>query len=307
MNVKPQGASEPSQPWYARAPLPVLLCGVFCIAFSPIFVRLSEVGPIATAVNRMVLPLPFFFGWMLLSPTRRLPLTHDQGKRDLMALLLAGFFFAGDLAAWHWSIKLTSVANSTVLANLSPVFVVIAAWVLFHEKVSKVFVCGLGLALVGVGVLMAESLTVSAKTLLGDALGVSTAFFYSGYLLTVARIRKRASTAATMGWAGLAASIILYALAWLWEGNVWPDTMRGWLVAIGLAIVTQIGGQTLIALSLAHVPAGFGAMMLLLQPIIATFMAWALFREPVSLWQYAGGAAILMGLEVARRGAAKSR
>jgi len=45
------------------------------------------------------------------------------GGRTLLGLALAGVFFAGDLALWHWSIGVTSVANSTLLVNLAPVFV----------------------------------------------------------------------------------------------------------------------------------------------------------------------------------------
>jgi drug/metabolite transporter (DMT)-like permease len=301
-----QGASFESQrPWIARAALPLLIAGTMALAFSPIFVRLSEVGPIATGVNRMLLPLPVFFIWMWLVPTQRLGLNSAQGQLDLRYLWLAGAFFAGDLCFWHWSIKLTSVANSTVLANLSPVFVVIGAWFLFKERVSRVFLYGLLMALFGVAVLMSESLQVSTTTLAGDALGLFTSWFYAGYLLTVARVRKRVPLAATMAWGGLAAAIILYLLAYAFEGNVWPDTLRGWLVAFGLAGVTQIVGQTLIALSLAHVPAGFGAMVLLLQPALAAVLAWVLFNEPLSLSQAIGGIAILIGLELSRRGTPK--
>jgi drug/metabolite transporter (DMT)-like permease len=292
--------------WVARWALPILVFGTMALAFSPILVRLSDVGPIATGVNRMLLPLPFFFAWMLLKPTQRLSLAHDQGRRDLKLLFLAGAFFAGDLCVWHWSIKLTSVANSTVLANLSPVFVVIAAWLLFNDRVSRTFLIGLLTALAGVAVLMSESLTVSATTLTGDVLGLVTSWFYAGYILTIARVRKRVPTAAAMAWGGLVASVILYVIAIAWEGNVWPETPRGWLVAIGLAGVTQIVGQTLIALSLAHVQAGFGAMVLLLQPALAALLAWALFGEPLSPWQVIGGIAILIGLELSRRGTPKA-
>jgi len=304
MDVKAMEA-QPKQSWVARAALPILLTGTMALAFSPIFVRWSEVGPIATGVNRMLLPLPVFFIWMWLVPSQRLPLATTQRKLDLKYLLLAGAFFAGDLCVWHWSIKLTSVANSTVLANLSPVFVVIGAWFLFKERVSRVFLGGLLMALLGVAILMSESLKVSTITLTGDALGLFTSWFYAGYLLTVARVRKRVPTAATMAWGGLAATIILYIIAFSWEGNVWPETPRGWVVAIGLAGVTQIIGQTLIALALAHVQTGFGAMVLLLQPALAALLAWVLFNEPLSMWQVIGGIAILIGLELSRRGTPK--
>ena len=57
----------------------------------------------------------------------------------------------------------------------------------------------------------------------------------------------------------------------------------------------------MIAASFAHVPAGFGSMVLLLQPIIAAMIAWAMFAEALSVAQFAGAVAILGGVEVARR------
>ena len=137
--------ASPSPPFAVRWALPILITGVLALAFSPIFVRLSEVGPIATAVNRMVLPLPvFWLAWAVNPRTRT-----ATSRRDLWLLILGGAFFAGDLCVWHWSIRLTSVANSTVLANLAPVFVVLAAWVLFRETVSRLFLLGLAVAVFG--------------------------------------------------------------------------------------------------------------------------------------------------------------
>ncbi len=300
MNVKP--AVQADQRWWVRHALPLLTLGTTLLAMSPIFVRLSEVGPVATAVNRMLLPLPIFFVWLWLKPEQRLPLATPAGRRDLLYVALAGAFFAGDLIVWHWSILLTSVANATVLANLSPVWVVIGAWLMFKEQFSRLFIAGLVLASLGVMVLMGESLVVSSENFTGDGLGFVAAWFYAGYLLTVSRVRQRVSTAATMAWGGLAASIILYAIAWPWEHDIWPETARGWMVAFGLAGVTQVFGQMLIALSLAHVSAGFGSMVLLLQPAVAAVIAWFLFSEPLSVWQAGGGVAILAGLYLARRG-----
>ncbi|MCB2108004.1 MAG: DMT family transporter, partial [Rhodobacteraceae bacterium] len=301
--VKPETVTSATapQPLRIRAAVPIIVAGTVLLAFSPILVRLSEVGPIATGVNRMLLPLPVFFAWMYLQPAQRFPLSAPGGLRGLRIALISGAFFAGDLMCWHWSIKLTSVANATVLANLAPVFVVLGAWVVFREKVNRVFVIGLAIAVSGVAVLMSESLTISAATLLGDTLGLVTSWFYAGYILSVSRARRAMPTVATMAWGGAMASLILYVIAFAWEGNVWPDTARGWMVAFALAGITQILGQTLIALALAHVPAEFGAMILLVQPAIAAVLAWALFGEVLSGLQAMGGVAILAGLYISRR------
>src|SRR5512144_814679 len=109
--------------------LGALLFGAACIALSPIFVRLSEAGPTATAFWRVALAVPAL--WILVF-TNKSPLGNFSGKTFL--LLAAGLAFAGDLAFWHSSIKLTSVANSTLLANLASIFVTLAAWMFLRQK-----------------------------------------------------------------------------------------------------------------------------------------------------------------------------
>ena len=283
-----------------RWAFPILLVGVFGAALSPILVRLSEVGPIATAANRMALPLPLFFALLWFRPQDRLRVSATS-RRDFWILILSGALFAGDLAFWNWSITLTSVANATVLANTTPVFVVLAGWLLFREQVRFQFAIGLALALGGVTVMMTESFLASADNFTGDILGVVTAWWYAAYILTISRARKRVSTAATMAIGGLAATIILWTLAATVEGNVWPETARGWVVAFALAFVVQVGGQTLIAVALAHIPAGLGSMLLFLQPVLAASFAWALFGESLSVWQLIGAGAIIAGIETSRR------
>ena len=103
--------------------LAALFFGATCIALSPIFVRLSEAGPTATAFWRVALAVPVL--WIFF----RTPL---RGPRLLF--LAAGVAFAGDLAFWHTSIQLTSVANSTLLANLASIFVTLAAWLFLRQR-----------------------------------------------------------------------------------------------------------------------------------------------------------------------------
>jgi drug/metabolite transporter (DMT)-like permease len=299
--VSQSAATSPARKFAERWALPILLVGVLGAAISPILVRLSEVGPIATAVNRMALPLPLFFALLWFRPRDHVPISTATGRRDTWILILSGVFFAGDLAFWNWSIVLTSVANATVLANTTPVFVVLAGWLLFRDQIRFQFAVGLALALTGVAVMMTESLFASSDNFTGDVLGFVTAWWYAAYILTVARARKRVSTTAVMAVGGTAATIILWILAATIEGDVWPETARGWTIAFALAFVVQVGGQMLIALALAHIPAGLGSMMLFLQPVLAAAFAWALFGETISLWQFIGAGAIIAGIETSRR------
>ncbi len=145
-------------------------------------------------------------------------------------------FFAGDLAFWHWSINLTSVANSTLLANAAPIFVTLVAIFLFKRRYSKLFLLGLGCAIGGIILLMGNSLSLGGDHLFGDVLGLITAMFYAAYILAVSKLREEFSTGIVMTWSGLVSGVILLVLMCLTEGDLVAGSAMGWMVLLGLAL-----------------------------------------------------------------------
>jgi drug/metabolite transporter (DMT)-like permease len=63
-----------------------------------------------------------------------------------------------------------------------------------------------------------------------------------------------------------------------------------------------VAGQGLITYALAHLPAPFSAVALLLQPVVSTFCAWVILAETVNGWQLLGGLIVLGGIWLARQG-----
>jgi drug/metabolite transporter (DMT)-like permease len=268
-----------------------LLLGAVCIALSPIFVRLSEAGPTATAFWRVALAVPVL--WLFF----RAPL-----KGPKLLFLAAGIAFAGDLAFWHTSIQLTSVANSTLLANLASIFVTLAAWLLWRQRPQPLFLAALALALGGVALLVHTSLSFSRSALLGDALGVVTAMFYAWYILAVKGLRDRGTaTLQVMAVTSTLTAVILLPVALASGEPMLPTTAYGWGILLGLALISHAAGQGLIAYALAHLPAAFSSVGLLLQPVVAAFLAWVLLAEPVAALQIAGGLVVLAAIWLARR------
>ena len=180
--------------WLALA---ALFAGATAIATAPLFVKVSETGPVATAFWRVFLALPPLWMWALMSEGRQ-HAAHLRKHRGLM--MAAGIFFAGDLAVWHWSILLTSVANTTLLANLAPIFVTAVAWFVFRETPRKLFLAGLAAAIAGTLLLIGANFGHSGSASLGDALGVITAMFYAAYQMAVTRLRAHVPTASLMAW-----------------------------------------------------------------------------------------------------------
>jgi drug/metabolite transporter (DMT)-like permease len=286
----------------ARLALIALLAGAVGIGFAPIFVRLSEIGPVATAFHRLFLSLPLFFLWMNIEPKRGMAAHRPTSRLDWLLLAGAGLFFCADLSVWHWSIGMTSVANATLLPNFAPILVALGGYIFLGHRFRPLFLVGLGTAVVGAAILMGESFSLSAGQLAGDALALLAAFFYAGYILAIGRLRTRFSTATIMSWSGIFCSAGLFAVAAIsGEGFIAPS-LYGWLVLLGLALFSHLGGQGLIAYGLAHLPAAFGSVTLLLQPVVAAILAWCLFAEALSIWQGIGSLVILAGIVLARKG-----
>ncbi|WP_205527227.1 DMT family transporter [Solimonas sp. K1W22B-7] len=274
------------------SPLSALLIGATLIGLAPIFVRLADVGPTATAFWRLALAAPVFGLLMLL----RGESFRGTSSRSLGWLALAGLFFVGDLAVWHQSILWTSVANSTLLTNLAPVWVTLVAWWLWGERVRPAFIAGLGLAFGGALLLMADSMEVSRRTLIGDLLSVVTSLFYAGYLLVLSHQRRYHSTLAVMFWTSATAAIVLLPMTLLQGEVLWPQSAQGWWVLLGLAMLSHVLGQGLIAYGFAHLPASFSSVSLLLQPLAAAAFAWLLLQERFGAQQALGGAIVLGGI-----------
>ncbi len=289
-----------------RLAILALLVGAIATAFAPILVRLSELGPSPTAFYRFLLAIPLYWVMALAVPGRSLRVRPEKphGSRVYLLMVMAGAFFAGDMSAWHYSIVMTTVANASLLLNVTPVFVVLGGWFLFRTRVTGTFMIGLATAMAGVAVLSGASLALSRTHVIGDVLGVVTAMFYAAYQLTVERLRRRFSTITILLYAMPVSAMVTLMVTLVSGETMAVMTPAGWAVLVALAAGPQVLGQGLIAWALAHLPASFVSVSLLVQPIVAATVAWILFDERIGVQQAVGAVAVLTGIVIARQGSA---
>jgi drug/metabolite transporter (DMT)-like permease len=284
----------------SRIPLAALILGGAAIGGSPIFVRLSEVGPLATAFWRVGLALIPLLIVAMARP--RKSGVRPANLADCIMLALPGLFLATDLVTWHLSLHMTSVANATLLANLAPIFVAAIGWLFLRAKITKLFLLGLLTAMVGIVTLKGGLSGLANGDLRGDGLATVAALFYAGYILVIGRLRSRFDTLQIMVWSTTAAAVCLLPIAFFIEGTLLPASLFGWLMLIGLAFISHAGGQVAITYALAYLPPAFSSLTLLLQPVVAAILAWILLNEAIGPLQAIGGAIVLAGILIARRG-----
>ena len=278
-------------------PVFVLLAGGIAIGFSPILVRLSDLGPVTTAFYRLSLALPLLFIMLKLVPATAKQVSLD--RHDTGLFLLAGTAFALDIICWHWSITLTTVANATLFANIAPVFVVIGSWLVWRQKPTTGFVIALLAGLTGVVILMGSNIESDPTQLKGDLLGIVTAFFYAIYILSISQLRKQHSAMKIMFRSTLVSALIVLPVALMSENQLWFTSLQGFFILLTLALLSHATGQGMITWALAHLSAAFSSLALLIQPVVAAILAWLLFAETLNEVQLAGAALVLVAIVLA--------
>lgn len=279
-----------------------LVAGALAMAISPILVRLSDVGPFASAFYRVFLALPFLFAWM------RIEQRHSKSavpkKRFSPAVIATGLAFAGDLFFWHLAILNTTIANSTFFATTAPIWVGLLGWIVLGRRVTSATAVGLVFCLAGGGALVWRSFELSPDHLLGDFYGALTGLFFGIYFLTVERARETEGAA----WITFHMSVITAALlalaaagAWIFYGQqMFPSDATGWLVLVCLAAISHVGGQGLLSYALGTLPSMFSSLVIFMEALVASALAWLILGEAITPLQGLGGLAILFGIWLAR-------
>ena len=279
-------------------PFFILIIGAIAIAFSPIFVRFSDVDPIMTAFYRIFISLPFFLFFSSFNIIEKVK--FPEFNNSYVIFLVSGIFFALDLICWHWSIKLTTVSKATFLSNLAPIVVIIFSLIFLKEKFSKFFYLAALLSMVGMLMLLGESFKFNKSQFIGDLLGVLTAVWYGSYIVTISQLRKKYNSTSIMFLSGIVTAIILFIVSILFEQSLFPQSLFTIAIIFLLGFICQFMGQSFITYSLAYLSASLSSLCLLIQPIAATVLAYFFFQEKLTTIQFFGSALILIGIYIAR-------
>lgn len=270
-----------------------LLIGNLCLAFGPVFVRMADTGPLASAFWRIALAtLPLFLIARLLGqPARALP-------RAMVGLFaLSGLFFAIDLGAWHLGIFQTKLANANLLGNSTSFLLPLYGFVAARIWPSRAQATALALAATGAVLLMGRSYELSPQNLVGDLLCLFAGLFYTFYLVLMARARGSMTQWAVLAWSTLMSALpLLFAAIWFGE-RLWPSS---WGPLVALAFFSQILGQGLMIYAIGRVTPLLFGITLLIQPVVSASYGWIVYGERLAGLDWIGAALIGLALILVR-------
>ncbi|RDE05854.1 DMT family transporter [Sphingomonas aracearum] len=262
------------------------------LAFGPLFVRLADVGPVASAFWRIALALPLLFvlagasGW------------RGGGTRGLWpAILIGGVAFAADLASWHLGILRTTLANATLFGNCAVLFFPLYGFVAARAWPSRLQAVALLLAAAGGGLLMGRSLELGARNLTGDLLCLAAGLLYTIYFIAMRRVRLRLPPLPALALSSAASLLPLAVFAVAFGETLWPGH---WSPLFGLALVSQVIGQGAMIFALGRVSPLLLGIALLLQPVCAAIIGLVAFDERLGAADAVGAVLVAVALVLVR-------
>jgi drug/metabolite transporter (DMT)-like permease len=286
----PAAAAAPARAWAGPV---MMLGGAVAIGFAPIGLRLSEFGPQATAFWRFLFALPLIAAVIYAQGGR-------IGRPSLMAVV-AGTFFGFDIALWHASLVMTSVANATFIVNLGNAAVGLVAWLVLKERPAKIWPFALAIALFGALMLSRGAAGDDAGALAGDVLALVAAIMVGLYLFFAKLARRTEGAMQVLFWSTAATLAVSFLASLARQETLVPPEPSWFIAPLFLAIIAHVVGQGLIVAGVGRTPAALGGILLLIQPVAGALIAWPLFGETLTLVQLAGAALVLAGVWLAGR------
>ncbi|MDR7811387.1 DMT family transporter [Lacrimispora sp.] len=272
-----------------------LLFGVFSLSTSAIFVRLANAPSAITAFFRLL------FAALLLLPFL---LTSKENRRQLLSLskkqwtlgILSGLLLSAHYMLWFESLRHTSVASSTVIVTLQPLFSIAIGFVFLKERFHKLAIVGCLIAIAGCFLIGWGDFQISSQALFGDLLAFLAAGFISIYFFIGQAIRKELSAVPYSVISYLSSSLFLGCCAIIERSSFTGYPAATWMAFGGLALISTVFGQFIFNWLLKWIPATVISMSILGETIGTCILAYFILNEAISFQQGVGITTILLGL-----------
>ncbi len=273
-----------------------LLIAIIAVSFSSILIKFSNSSPMVIAAYRLGIA-----SIILMPPTIYYELKNFRkySKKDLLKIFLISCSLSLHFASWITSLNYTSIANSVIIVNTSPIFVAIFSYYFLKEKIKDTTLIGIIIAFIGATIIAIGDYGIGKNNFLGDIYALIGAIALSIYIIGGRKMRQKLSLYLYVTPVYILSTIILIIFCLLFKIPLYPYPMKEYIVFILLAIIPTIFGHTIYNWILKNVKATIIATSLLGEPIGSTILAMIIFNEIPGILTFIGGPIALIGIYIA--------
>jgi drug/metabolite transporter (DMT)-like permease len=249
--------------------LVLLGVAVVAIATSAPLIAATAVAPVAIAFWRSLLGSAATLPWAWFRHRAEM---RSLSRDELRWTVVAGLFLALHFAAWLPSLRFTSVASSTALVSLQPVWAALLARG-NGAYIPRIAWIGIAISLFGVLVLTGIDVSLDPRHLIGDSLALVGGMLSAAYVTAGERVRRTVSTPTYTSLAYGVSAAGLLPICLLLGQSLWGYTSSEWTTIIALTAGAQLLGHSLINRVLRTTSATVTSLAILFEMPGATLIA----------------------------------
>jgi drug/metabolite transporter (DMT)-like permease len=259
-----------------------------------IFGRFAYTGGVDT-ITLLFLRFTFAAAFMLVILSIRRE-KIPQGRELARLSAMGGIGYVAQSFCFLTAIKFASAGLVALLLYLYPVFVAILSTIFLKERITRVKILALSLAVVGI------SLTVNPQG--GQPLGIILAMFaagiYSVYIVVGSSVMQKVSAVQSSTVIFTSAAIV-FGMMVVINGAQWPHSIGGWAAVAAVATLSTIIPVMTFLAGLKYVSATDASLFSTFEPVVTVFLASLLLDENLPASVLLGGGLILVAGLIAVR------
>jgi len=275
-----------------------LFVGVLSVSFAAIFIRLADAPPLVIATYRLAIASLVLIPIASIKSTKSL---NKLSRRDIFLILLSSVFIALHFALWITSLDYTSIASSVILVTSHPAFVAVISYFLWGERLNKLTIGGIAVALIGIIFVNYGGLTFGSRALWGDLLALMAGFSMGAYLVIGGQLRARIDILSYLAIIYTCSAVILLTATLIFGHSLFGYSPTTYLMLILLALIPQLIGHSCLNLAVRLIPVTLVSVAILGEPIGATVLGYFILSEMPTVKEIVGGVLILGGIFIVMR------
>ncbi len=259
-------------------------------------VVLESIPPFSLVTLRLVL------GAITLAIVLSIKGFPNISRKQILQVLGVGFVGYGvSLSLQFLGTKLSTAANGSLVTSATPAFVLIFAWMLLHEKITRRRLFALFLATLGViAVIDPRSAQLDRDLFMGNLALIGAAVTWALYSVLVRKVTQKTdillfSMLAFLGGLPVSAPAGAWELSTIGVGEISLGVVAGVLF---IGIISTALAMVLWNTAFAYVDAGLASLTFFAQPVVGTFLGWLFLDERITPLFLLGGILIGVGLVI---------
>jgi drug/metabolite transporter (DMT)-like permease len=224
----------------------------------------------------------------------------------ISGIVVGALFFLIGHGTLHWAEQYVGSGLAALLIATEPMFILLLAWSMGQQKISRLSALGLGLGVIGVALLTGAELTVKGSSLLALLAVLAGSLSWSAGVVISPKLKLPSDALGRTALPTICGAAMLLATAGLtgeFHATHWASiSLKSILGLAYLVVFGSIVAFTSYTWLLQRCPPALVATHTYANPVVAVFLGWLLASEPLTMRVVLASVAILAAIVLIRRG-----